>query len=187
VRRVILRDGGRVVGCRRVGLGQERHGSFHPRLIDAPGRIVAARSSSAGRELVGPRSRRAADVARPARRHGVPGPDEHAQSGAHDRDQMRPGARSQERMSNETARASIDRGAHCRAHSRRRGSASTPTRSILGGMRQRVAIAIALLHRRRLIICDERRRAGRIDPGPDPDRDAQPGARPRDGADLDQP
>ena len=55
-------------------------------------------------------------------------------------------------------------------------------------MRQRVAIAIALLHRPgadHLRRADHRAR--RLDPGADPGRDARPGARSRHGADLDQP
>ena len=87
------------------------------------------------------------------------------------------------------------RAGHARSRRSRRVGMPDPARRLdayphqfSGGMRQRVAIAIALLHRPAVIIvrrADDRAR--RLDPGADPDRDAPSRLRARHGADLDQP
>ncbi len=180
---------GEVVGLvGESGSGKSVTGLSILGLVDPPGRIVGGSVKLAGQELVGLAPRKAARAARTAPRDGVPGPDERAQSGAHHRDADAPragGARA--RLERSRARA-LDRGAHRRAHPRRRATARCLSASVLRRHaparrdRDRVAAQAGADRVRR---ADHRAR--RIDPGADPDRDARPRARSRDGADLDQP
>ena len=143
----------RRVRLRQVGDARWRSWACCRRTPGSP-----ARSGSAATELLGA-SREADSNAIRGKKHrdDLPGPDDLAQPGLHDRlPDRRGGARAQRRVSKAggaaTGRSSCSRSSASRAPSER---VDNYPHEFSGGMRQRVVIAIAMANNPDVIIADE--------------------------------
>ena len=173
---------------RQIRIRQERDRLLDPR-AGRSARPHRRRRSAARRSGVGQaRAARAARVARPQNRHGVPGPDDDAEPGADDRStQMQLAILAHEKRRAAAARSRAVAALATVGIPDAASNGSTPIRTSSPAACASVSPSPSRCCTTRR---DHRRRADdgarRLDPGADPDRNAG-ACRPRHRLDLDQP